>query len=65
MTVLDERCAKCILVLEHDMLTEAFDEWCGTDREHATEDLAYLQGIHDFAHRAIAGMLEEEDGERE
>ena len=63
--MLDERCASCVLVLEHDMLTEAFDEWCGVTEEHAMEDIAYLQGIHDFAHKAIEGMLNRTDGERE
>ena len=65
MMDLDERCARCVLVMEHDMLTEAFDEWCGTDEKHAMEDIAYLQGIHDFVHNAIEKLLEVDNGEGE
>lgn len=60
MSVVSEQCRKCVLYLEFLMLDEAFGEWCGFDKEHAMEDISYLQGVHDFAHNAVK-LLEQSE----
>ncbi len=56
-------CEKCILYLEHKIINEAMCEWIGMDREHAIEDINYLQGVHDFAHRAVEALESDETDE--
>ena len=56
-------CEKCVLYLEHNIMHEAMCEWVGVDREHAMEDLNYLQGVHDFAHGAVEALKRGEDDE--
>lgn len=41
-----------ILRAEHDVLQTAFDEWLGQS-DKPMEDLQYVWGVHDMAHRLI------------
>lgn len=49
-------CDNCVLRLEHEIMHEALCEWAGMDRERAMEDLNYLEGVHDFAQRALDAL---------
>ena len=42
-----------ILKAEHELLHEAFCEWCGMGEEDAPKDILYLQGVHDMAHKLV------------
>ena len=53
-----------VLRAEHDVLHDALTEWCGMVKERANEDLQYVFGVHDMAHRLIT-ELEGKDGENE
>ena len=37
--------------LEHEVMHDAFTEWVGMDGAKVGEDLQYLCGVHDMAHK--------------
>ena len=41
-----------ILMVEHDVIQTAFDEWLGQS-DKPMEDLQYVWGVHDMAHELI------------
>ena len=42
--------------LEHQLMQEAFCEWIGLSKDHATEDVNYLNGICDTVQRAYEAL---------
>lgn len=51
-----------VLRAEHEVMHTAFTEWVGENRENAMEDVQYLWGVHDMAHKILT-MLEEDANE--
>ena len=50
-----------ILGAEHDVIQTAFDEWLGQS-DKPMEDLEYVWGVHDMAHKLIK-VLEGKNGD--
>ena len=42
-----------ILRAEHDILHESLCNWCGLNKDDAMQDIYYLQGVHDMAHKLM------------
>lgn len=51
-----------VLRMEHDVLHDALNEWCGMNDDKAMEDLQYLCGVHDMAHKLIEKLVDEDGG---
>ena len=53
-----------ILRAEHDVLHDAICGWCGIVDDRASQDLQYVCGVHDMAHKLIEMLEADNNGEK-